>query len=103
MLSQPIPGLSDGLVQALAWGQAVVLGLRTRQLRLGIEHPSQEVGRQEPTLRADRLEVIRAVCHYADTALLATAFAFRSIHTLSSSSTGRSLSDAADVASVWRR
>ncbi len=46
VLAQAVPGLGDDLIQSLTLGQAVVLGPRAVELRLGVEHAPQQVGRQ---------------------------------------------------------
>ena len=55
--AQAVPGLGDDLVQALAGRHSIVIRSGAGQARAGVEHPPQQIGRQQPALRVDGLKV----------------------------------------------
>jgi hypothetical protein len=63
VLAQAVPRLGDGLVEAFARRQAVVLDAGAGELLLGVQHMPQQIGRQQAALGADGLYVGGAARH----------------------------------------
>jgi hypothetical protein len=63
MLAQPIPGLGDYLVKALALRQAIILRESTIELLFRIKYTTEKVWRKQAALGADGLKFSQASCH----------------------------------------
>ena len=63
MFSQAVPRLGDDLIDAVALWKTVVLRPRAVELRRGVEHAPQQVGRQKAALGANGLEIGGAAGH----------------------------------------